>query len=111
MVRTLVRCSPSRWTMVSVSEVALEDRALLKFLPQRMGIGKIAVMGDGQAATREIRENGLDVGGPAAAGGGITVMADGKAAFEISGRRPAAAKGVAHQALAWRSAMSKWRLS
>ena len=66
----------------------LEDRALRhQFVAQGVGIGEIAVMRDGQAAARQIGEDGLDVAGIGAAGGGIAHMADREIAFEIARRR------------------------
>ena len=66
----------------------LEDRALPhQFGAQGMGVGEIAVMGDGQAAARQIGEDRLDVAGVGAAGGGIAVMADGETGPSDSWRR------------------------
>ena len=57
----------------------LEDRALAhQFVAQRMRVGEIAVMRDGDAAAREIGEHRLDVAGDGAAGGRIAHMADGE---------------------------------
>ena len=54
-----------RWTMVSVSEVDWKIAPCRPAsLAQGMGIGEIAVMGDGDAAAGQIGEDGLDVAQP-----------------------------------------------
>ena len=63
-----------------------------------MGVGQVAIVGDRQAAARQVGEHGLDIGGAAAAGSGIAVVADREAAFQVTGRRGIAAEHIAHQA-------------
>ena len=89
----------------------LEDRALPhQFGAQGMGIGEIAVMGDGDAAAGQIGEDRLDVAGVGAAGGGIAHMAD----REIGPSDCLAASELRPKASPtrpiWRSAMN-WPLS
>ena len=77
----------------------LEDRALRhQFGAQRMRVGEIAVMGDGDAAAGQIGENRLDVAGKGTAGGGIAHMADRETALEVARGVGIAPKRVAHQA-------------
>ena len=78
---------------------ALEDRALPHQLgAQGVGVGQVAIVRDRKPAARQVGEHGLDIGGAAAAGGGIAVVADGEAALQISGGGRIAAKHIAHQA-------------
>ena len=86
----------------------LEDRALLhQFLAQGMGVGQVAVMGDGQPAARQVGEDGLDVGGAAAAGGGIAVVADGETALADCAPAGEPRPKASPTRPGWRSAM-KW---
>src|ERR1041385_2866874 len=62
-----------------------------------MGIGEIAVMGDGDAAARQVGEDGLDIAGATSTRRGIAVMADGETAPKILAGGRIAAKGIAHQ--------------
>ncbi len=55
----------------------LEQRAALdQLVAQRIGIGQVAVVGDGEAAGGEVGEQRLDVAQDGVAGGGIADMAD-----------------------------------
>ena len=87
----------------------MEDRALRHQIgAQRMGVGEVTVMGDGEAAAGQVGEQGLDVAGAAAASGGIAVMSDGEAAFQVPGGLRIAAEGIAHElSQAWHSAMAR----
>jgi hypothetical protein len=77
----------------------LEDGAFLHQLgAQRIGVGEIAVMGDGDAAARQVREQGLNVAHRRAARRGIAVVADGVIALQVGGVIALLAEDVADQA-------------
>ena len=74
----------------------LEYRAVLhEAVAQRTGVGEVSIMRDGEAASLEICEQGLDVALSDAAGSGVAVMADGDAA-----RQSLDSAGVLAEALA-----------
>ena len=66
-----------RWMMTSVSVVDWKMAAHPhQLLAQQVGVGEVAVVGEGQAAEVEIGEDRLDVAVGRAAGRGVAVMAD-----------------------------------
>ena len=64
-------------------------------IAQRQEVGQVAVVGQGHAAGLKIGEHRLDIADEAAAGRGITGVADGRAPRQPL-RQGAAAKGFGH---------------
>ncbi len=76
----------------------LEDRAAaLKLVLEGEGVGQVAVVGDGEAATGELREQRLDIVLDRTAMGRIAVVADGTVAGKAA-HHVRIGEGIADQA-------------